>query len=63
MKKPAVRPHNTIRTNTPSYFFGSGKAAATNPHTKKRKPSKLPTSLDELEAYARSLDPVEEKKR
>lgn len=56
MKKPAVRPHNTIRTNTPSYFFGSGKAAATNPHTRKRKPSKLPTSLDELRKIEEKVD-------
>lgn len=47
MKKP-TRPHNTIKTNTPSYFFGSGTAAATNPKNKKRPTAKLPTSLDEL---------------
>lgn len=39
-KKPELpRQRNVIRTRVPAYFFGSGKAAATNPSTKRRKPS------------------------
>jgi hypothetical protein len=49
IKKP-VRPKHAIRTRTPQYFFGAAKAAVSNPHTRKRKPAKLPTSVDELRA-------------
>lgn len=44
------RPHNTIRTTTPGYFFGSLRANDTLNAQRGtgRKTTKLPTSLAEL---------------
>jgi hypothetical protein len=46
------KPKHVIRTKTPGYFFGSGKAADAQQKRRgtTRLPSKLPTSLDDLQA-------------